>query len=231
MLSPVAVRSIFRWPNQRCALCRLPLRDGDHYWCQHCLASLPRPPYCQRCGATTLEPVSHCGHCLRQPPPWDRLVRLGEYGFPLNRLVQQYKFQGKFWLSQPLAGLLAEQMTEPAPLLLPVPLHPWRRLIRGFNQSALLADALAEITGGDTDHQALRRTLSARPQHQLSRKARLQNLKQAFILNKRVWPEHVAIVDDVVTTGSTVSVLSQLLRKQHVARIDVYCLAFTPHYR
>ncbi|NAX45566.1 ComF family protein [Photobacterium halotolerans] len=231
MLSPVAVRSIFRWPNQRCALCRLPLRDGDHYWCQHCVASLPRPPYCRRCGATTLEPVSHCGHCLRQPPPWDQLVRLGEYSFPLNRLVQQYKFQGKFWFSQPLAALLAEQMTEPAPLLLPVPLHPWRRFIRGFNQSALLAEALAELTGGDADHQTLRRIQRARPQHQLSRKARQQNLQQAFILNKRVWPDHVAIVDDVVTTGSTVSVLSQLLRKQHIARIDVYCLAFTPHYR
>lgn len=231
MLSPVAVRSIFRWPNQQCALCRLPLRDGDHLWCQPCLTSLPQPPYCHRCGATAPEPVPHCGYCLRQPPSWDRLVRLGEYAFPLNRLIQQYKFQRKFWLSQPLARLLAAQLTDPAPLLLPVPMHPWRRLMRGFNQSALLADALAALTGGETDNRALRRTQWARPQHQLTRQARLQNLRQAFILNSRTWPAHVALVDDVVTTGSTVSVLAQLLRQQHVSRIDVYCLGFTPHQR
>ncbi|WP_249199157.1 ComF family protein [Photobacterium sp. GJ3] len=221
-------RSIFRWPNPQCGLCRLPLRDDDHLWCQTCLTSLPQPPYCQHCGATTLDASPHCGFCLRTPPHWDRLVRLGEYGFPLNRLIQQFKFQRQFWLGPPLARLLAAQITAPAPLLLPVPLHPWRRLLRGFNQSTVLATALAASLNTTVDTQSLRRIQRALPQHQLSRQARLQNLQQAFILKERKWPEHVAIVDDVVTTGSTVSVLSRLLREQGVRQIDIYCLGFTP---
>ena len=228
MLSPSPLRSIFQWPNQQCQLCRLPLRRGDKVWCRNCLTRFPQPPYCGRCGATTLEPTSQCGRCLSSPPPWQQLYRLGEYDFPLRQLVHQLKFSRKFWLAKPLGSLLARQISHPAPVLIPVPLHPLRRLYRSFNQSTLLARAIASETGGLCLADALCRTRHTQVQRRLSKSERKKNLHRAFILKAKQLPSHVAIVDDVVTTGSTVAEMTRELQWHGIEQVDIYCLCYTP---
>lgn len=228
MLSPSPLRSIFQWPNQQCQLCRLPLRHNEKVWCRHCLSRFVQPPYCARCGTTTLEPTCQCGRCLSHPPPWQQFYRLGEYDFPLRQLVHQLKFRRKFWLAEPLGTLLAGQISHPAPVLIPVPLHPLRRLYRSFNQSTLLARAIAGETNSLCLPDALRRIRYTRAQRRLSKNDRKKNLHQAFILNEKQLPDHVAIVDDVVTTGSTVTEMTRLLLRHGVKHVDIYCLCYTP---
>jgi len=228
MLSPSSLRSIIQWTNQQCQLCHLPLRQHEKVWCQQCMAHFPQPPYCARCGATTVTSTSQCGYCLSAPPPWQQFYRLGEYDFPLRQLVHQLKFNGKFWLAEPLGHLLAQHISHPAPVIIPVPLHPLRRLYRSFNQSTLLAQSIARKTGSLCLPNALQRTRYTKMQRQLSKSERKKNLHQAFILKVKSLPEHVAIVDDVVTTGSTVAELTYLLLQAGVKQVDIYCICYTP---
>ncbi|WP_299017208.1 ComF family protein [uncultured Photobacterium sp.] len=228
MLSPSSLRSIFQWTNQQCQLCHLPLQPGETLWCQYCLSQFPQPPYCSRCGSTTLTPTAQCGRCLPSPPPWQQFYRLGEYDFPLRQLVHQLKFRRKFWLAAPLGHLLAKQISHPAPALLPVPLHPLRRLYRSFNQSTLLAQAIASDTGSLCLPNAISRARYTPMQRQLSKRERRRNLHRAFILKEKQIPEHVAIVDDVVTTGSTVAEMTKLLLRHGVKQVDIYCICYTP---
>ncbi|MCD9485725.1 ComF family protein [Photobacterium iliopiscarium] len=212
---------------QHCSLCQLPLTPTERYWCHHCISQFPSPPYCQHCGTTTLIAVSHCGHCLTKPPLWHRLYRLGEFRPPLQQLVHQLKFGGKFWLARPLAQQLAHQITQPAQLLLPVPLH-WRRYCwRGFNQSHQLALALGAILNTRVNHHAFQRLRHTPPQQLLTKTQRRNNVRYAFRLRPIALPEHVAIVDDVVTTGATVHQLTQLLTRQGVKQVDIYTLCHT----
>ncbi|MCD9545162.1 ComF family protein [Photobacterium carnosum] len=212
---------------QHCSLCQLPLTASEHFWCHHCLSQFPSSPYCQHCGTTTLTTIEHCGRCLTSPPLWHRLYRLGEYQPPLQQLVHQLKFCGKFWLARPLAQQLAHQITQPAPLLLPVPLH-WRRYCgRGFNQSHQLALALGAILNSHVDHHAFQRLRHTQPQQQLTQIQRQHNLHHAFRLRPIILPEHVAIVDDVVTTGATVDQLTRLLIRHGVKQVDIYTLCHT----
>ena len=212
----------------RCPLCHLPVEGPQQFWCSHCLARFPRSPYCHHCGNSRAADVDYCGQCLTTPRPWQRFYRLGEYQFPLRHLIHQLKFQRKFWLAQPLGELLAQQVDQPAPLLLPIPLHPLRQWQRGFNQSSLIAQAIAQQTGSQLDTQRLKRRRYTPPQHKLSKAQRQHNLERAFILKGKPLPGHVALVDDVVTTGSTVAEATRLLRQQGVKRVDIYCLSFTP---
>ncbi|MEC6815565.1 ComF family protein [Photobacterium toruni] len=212
---------------RHCSLCQLPLTTTDYFWCDYCLSQFPIHPYCQHCGSTTVTSVIACGHCLTKPPLWHRLYRLGEYRPPLQQLVHQLKFCGKFWLARPLAQQLAQHITQPAPLLLPVPLH-WRRYCqRGFNQSHQLALALGDIFNSRVDTQAFKRLRHTPSQQQLSKFQRHHNLHHAFQLRTITLPSHVAIVDDVVTTGATVHQLTELLILQGVKKVDIYTLCHT----
>ncbi|MGF1724479.1 phosphoribosyltransferase family protein [Photobacterium nomapromontoriensis] len=230
LLSPI---TNFLRRYHRCQLCQLPVADTSignktHMWCHDCLSRFPRPPYCHRCGRTTLSNTAYCGHCLVEPPPWQHLYRVGEYHFPLRQLIHQFKFGRQFWLAQPLADMLVSEIVQPAPVILPVPLHPLRRFTRGFNQSTLLADAIAKQTASRCQPSLLRRQRYTRPQHMLNKSQRQQNLDQAFILKKQALPKHVAIVDDVVTTGSTVAAITTLLQQHGVEKVDIYCICYTP---
>ncbi len=113
-------------------------------------------------------------------------------------------------------------------LIVPVPLHWRRRFIRGFNQSQWLANYLGRQLNISVDNKLLMRIRNTPPQQQLRRKQRQKNLKGAFQVKRPVEGQHIALIDDVVTTGSTVSELSRLLKKAGASRVDIWCLARTP---
>nr|WP_086938408.1 ComF family protein [Thaumasiovibrio occultus] len=186
-------------------------------------------PHCQRCGLLAAGNPTQCGRCLSEPPLWQQLTAISHYAFPLDRLVAQFK-QHQPGLAKPLAQWLAAKIDSPAELLLPVPMHWRRRLERGYNQSDLLAHELGKQLRIPVARHWLKRTQHTAPQQTLARKARLSNVKTAFMANAppQPLPRHVAIVDDIVTTGTTVATLCKLLSKQKIERIDIYCLCRTP---
>jgi len=222
--------------SSQCGLCRLPIQTPSYThslrWCKHCLQLLTPVKRCQRCGLTLQKEEARmgniCGECLVEPPPWRRLYTLGDYDFPLSQEVQRFKDHGETWHIKALTEQLAQRIPTPAPVITSVPLHWQRYLRRGFNQSDVLARYLAKQLQTHFDSKIFRRVKHAQSQRGNTKVNREKNLKGAFILNKRPQSSHVAIVDDVVTTGSTIRQLCYLLLEVDVESIDIYCICRTP---
>ncbi|MEB5995809.1 amidophosphoribosyltransferase [Acinetobacter baumannii] len=222
--------------RSRCWLCRQPLSLMRHGLCSCCLRHLPaRPPCCPRCGLPAGETRTPCGRCLQRPPPWQRLVFVGDYVTPLSLLVKRFKFHRAPELAPALARLIllrwqqarAEQYLNRPDLILAVPLHATRCWRRGYNQSDLLARPLARWLGCAYRPAALRRVRKTALQQRLSASARRRNLQRAFVCTVPVAGRHIALVDDVVTTGSTVSAIAALLRRQGAASVQIWCVCRT----
>lgn len=222
---------IKRHSTALCLLCGLTIDPtvGETLWCRYCLALFRPVPRCQRCGLKTYSSVSLCGHCLTDPPPWHRLFCVGEYQEPLSSYVHKLKYSGKYQVAYELGYLLAQTIIDPAPVITTVPLHWWRFLQRGYNQSFLLANSLEKHLAGATrvDPTIFRRRRSTVSQKGLDKVQRVRNLKDAFRMQNPPNQPHIAIVDDVVTTGSTVRQLCDFLLEVGVETIDIYCICRT----
>lgn len=219
-----------------CWLCQMPLACAHWGFCSRCAKSLPPPPpCCPSCGLPCANTHSPCGRCLQKPPAWDALIFVTNYCPPLSRLVQHFKFNATVALAPALARLLLLRIMDtkrryqwPKPdCIVSVPLHSRRAWRRGFNQSDLLARQLSHWLQCDYFPQGIKRIRAAKTQHQLNARMRRNNLKGAFRVDFPVAGRHIIIVDDVVTTGSTVAEIAQMLKKQGAATIQVWCLCRT----
>lgn len=149
----------------------------------------------------------------------------------MDHLIGRLKFQGQLHLVEPLARLLAEELGElrEAPdLLIPVPLHPLRLRERGFNQSLELARVLARHYGLELDGRLCRRARATPPQSGLNRKQRGKNMRGAFSVAGDPAGRRLALLDDVITTGTTVRALAKALLQAGAAGVEVWTLARTP---
>ncbi|WP_210454226.1 DNA utilization protein GntX [Pantoea ananatis] len=218
-----------------CWLCQLPLRIALHGLCSICLRQLPRlPSLCPCCGLPAASDALPCGRCLLRPPPWQALISVSHYQPPLSTWVNQLKFSGITALRVMLARLLLlswlnayrRGQTVRPDLLMCVPLHARRCWRRGYNQTALLATPLARWLECEFSL-ALSRQRAGAVQHQLSARQRRRNLRGAFCLETDVNKRHIALIDDVVTTGSTVREISRLLQGRGAASVQVWCLCRT----
>ncbi|WP_434638401.1 DNA utilization protein GntX [Klebsiella sp. I138] len=216
-----------------CWLCQMPLAIAGWGICSRCTASLaPSHPLCPRCGLPAAASAIPCGRCLQKPPPWQRLVAVNDYRPPLSGLIHQLKFSRRPELAPALARLLLLRIRHSAVIphpdrLVSVPLWQRRQWRRGFNQSDLLCRPLARWLHCAWHSDALRRTRRTATQHRLSARLRKQNLKNAFQLEISVKGLHIAIVDDVVTTGSTVAEISRQLLRNGAATVQVWCMCRT----
>ncbi|HHO8086224.1 TPA: ComF family protein, partial [Pseudomonas aeruginosa] len=192
---------------------------------------------CRRCALPLPLDGQVCGECLRRPPAYEQAIAPWRYAFPLDSLINRFKHQAAWPLGRLLGELLAEHLRQryaeglPRPArLLPVPLAPRRERRRGFNQAQQLAERLAGELDLRCDPHSLRRVLDTPAQQGLDATVRRRNLRHAFALAPAsdVRGLHLALVDDVLTTGATAERLSRLLRRAGAARVDVYCLARTP---
>ena len=162
-------------------------------------------------------------------------MAVDDYVPPLNRLIHALKFSGQSSLARPLARLLLLAVLQARrhralpkiDMVVNVPLYRRRHWRRGYNQSDLLCRPLARWLGCRYEARALTRVHATAIQHQLSARLRKRNLKNAFRLELPVDGLHIAIVDDVVTTGSTVAELSRLLLQSGAASVQVWCLCRT----
>lgn len=228
--------SYYLFPG-RCVLCSV-LSKRPLDLCVGCEADLPfNRSACQCCalpmnsaGSTLINSVT-CGKCISDPPAFTRCIAPLRYEFPINKLINGFKHHGQFSRGTVLAELLlcelASQEILPE-LILPVPLHWRRQFTRGFNQAQWLSHYLGRRLAIPVDTRLLSRQKYTPAQQGLPRKQRLKNLNGAFRLNNDIEGKHIALIDDVVTTGSTISELSRLLRKAGANHVEIWCLARTP---
>ena len=230
---------VYNWLKftQSCLLCDLPA-DTAHALCAACQEELPwLGAHCTVCALPLPAAGLVCAQCLRRAPSFARVEAPWRYAFPLDALITRFKHQRAWPYGRLLGGLLAEHLRHawleglPRPeLLLPVPLGRARLRERGFNQAALLSGWLARTLGLAAREDLLRRNLDTVAQQGLDAATRRRNLRGAFavVAPHAVAGRHVALVDDVLTTGATAETLARLLRQAGAQRVDVYCLARTP---
>jgi ComF family protein len=250
-ISPMAVldslRSAFRESARdlldaiyppRCRLCGASAPDS--LACDaHNLPDGPLGARCPRCSAPLPRGISDgriCADCRRRPPGFSRLIALGDYreGEPLREWILALKHRRRPDLALPLGLALAERLrreARPDALLVPVPLHRWRRLERGYDQALLLARAAGEGSGLRVAR-ALRRSRSTTAQGAPGSVSRAANVRGAFAPSRRLFRprrqlegREVWLVDDVVTSGATASECARALRRLGAARVGVLALA------
>jgi len=221
-------------PLERCVLCLVPAHHGG--LCRDCLTDLPdNPVACERCALplTLPRPDRLCRACRERMPPQDFCRTPWRYEFPVDRMIQSYKYHGWRAPGRALALNWARRYSippSPAPeALLPAPIAPERLRERGFSQSAEITAWLSRTTGIAMKTGLLERRSGYQPQAGLNRGERRRNLGDAFFVrNEASLPAHVAVVDDVITTGASGEAMALCLREAGVSRVDLWALARTP---
>lgn len=223
-------RLLQQLPSQ-CAVC--------HAWpaqpvCGRCVAQFAQPiARCQRCALPVLAGMQVCGRCIVQAPPLDWVVAAVAYAYPWSGLIAQFKFQESPGWARSFATLMraapwCEPALEAADWVLPMPLAAGRLRARGFNQSLLLARALAPQR---TRSDLLLRLLETAPQSSLARAQRQANVRNAFAVEPMqaaaLRGKRVVLVDDVMTSGASLYAAAQVLRQAGAAHITGLVLART----
>jgi len=208
-----------------CAACREPLASSSlGPFCPICADAVdPVGPACARCARPGPDPV--CGACLAAPPAFDEVRARALFGGPLADAVHAFKYRGRAALCRPLGCWLAAGLGPTAGLaVVSVPLARRRRLARGYDQAALLADHVARAARLPRLRDALRRVRETPPQVGKARPERLRNVDGAFRAGSAVAGRAVLLVDDVVTTGATAEACARALRQAGAARVVVAVL-------
>ncbi len=212
---------------QECVLCRAwVVNSGWTPLCRLCLAELQPiwQPVCHYCGVPVPGALTRqagcCCRCRRSPPPFDWARGWGIYEGELRKLIHAFKFERQRRLAAPLGDLLADAWSRspagaPPDWIIPIPCHSRRRRKRGFDQSVLAARRLSRRLGRPLFH-GLNRCRETLPQPGLARAERRRNLRGAFGLNNAhlLADRSVLIVDDVMTSGTTVREAAELLRRE-----------------
>lgn len=197
------------------------------------------PPYCPCCGQPFRSPVAlahspsfRCGACRRKPPPFDHARAIARYEGPLRQAIHLLKYRGTLTLQQPLLQLAIAHFAAHFPAvhfdaIIPIPLHQRRLMQREFNQATLLARGIADHLAVPIQEQVLRRTRWTRPQVELSGDERQVNVRQAFAVADpaAILDKVVLLVDDVFTTGATLSEAARTLKAAGARQVDVFALA------
>ena len=218
-----------RWAlPQRCLFCGAAApREGI---CWGCLEDLPgrAAARCPTCGNRSPSGES-CGECLAEPPRFSRVDVAVAYRFPVDRAIQRLKYGADLSTVAPLAALLAERVDrESRPdLVLAMPMAPQRLRERGVNQAQELARAVSERLSLRLAPQLCRRTRHTAPQAALPWAERRRNIRGAFACETDLSGAHVAVVDDVLTTGATLNELAGVLLGRGAAQVWGWVVART----
>ena len=226
---------VYKWLNYSLSLlyphtCPLCGSRSATPLCRGCERDMPvLMTACHRCGIglPTASKNQLCGACLTEPPDYQRLLCPYAYQYPVNHLIAALKYQHHLSLIPLLADSLTrhiEKETLSVDALLPVPLHLSRIRERGFNQSLEIVRYLASHFSLPILQNVERHKATA-IQASLPAQERASNVCDAFRLRAPIYHRRVAIIDDVVTTGSTVNEIAKLLKSAGVEEIEVWCIA------
>lgn len=211
-----------------CILCENVGFDSQDI-CQPCFNDLEKNIHCcYRCAEIfeTPNPTPQlCGSCISMPPFFDETYAPFIHQGIIRYLIASLKFNRQYKNARLLGYLLAnylEKTAEMPDLIIPVPLHKQRYKERGFNQSIEIAKTVSKKLNIPLDTLSCIRQRNTPHQIDLPAKQRRKNIKNAFLVERPLEVNHVAIVDDVITTGSTANELAKILKKTGVARVDVW---------
>jgi ComF family protein len=213
-----------------CLLCHAPAAQDN--LCLACRDELPYLPgeRCPRCAVPSFG-GEICGACLVRPPRFDTVRAACEYAFPLDRLIQRFKFSGQLAAAPLLAGLVRtaiERQAARADVIVAMPLSERRLRERGFNQSLELARLLSHDIGIPLSVQGCVRVRHSQAQSDLPLAERIHNVRGAFACSQDFGGQSVAVVDDVLTTGATLDEVASVLRKAGAMRVEGWVVARTP---
>ncbi|HJP04177.1 MAG: hypothetical protein CL799_05490 [Chromatiales bacterium] len=219
----------------RCVLCRGTAHGMDI--CADCINDLPwLGRSCHQCALPlTSTGALLCGACIRAPTDIDHCIAALVYEYPVDRLVTGLKYRRNLAYARVLGELLAIRISEalasgglekPA-LLIPVPMHRWRQALRTYNQAEQIACRLGYDLSVPVETTQVLRVRNTPPQTSLSRAVRLRNLSGAFRVRGNVAGRRIALVDDVITTASTVRELARILKNKGAAEVQVWAVART----
>lgn len=211
--------------------------------CQPCYQDLPWNLHCcGRCAepllATDIDAEGLCSRCLEVEPNFDSCFAPFRYQFPIDQLMLHGKGGKRPELLRPLSRWLAEHIRlnshQKPDLLVPIPLHPSKQLHRGYNQAGLIAHMLGQALSIPVNHGLIKKVREPAQQKSLSKEARENNLRRSFRIERRTLRSHsppihhIALIDDIVTTGSTINQLARQLRSSGVEQVDAWAIARTP---
>jgi competence protein ComFC len=222
-VNPLTALSSLFYPAT-CVVCSSPV-ERTEYLCENCRDRAPRivSPFCAKCSepfSGAITQTFRCANCAQRTLHFDSAVAAYRSRGLVRKLVHEFKYGHHRHLRHPLAEWLGENMTDPRlrgrrfDLIVPVPLHPARERERGFNQAALLAQLLARQIAVPL-RAVLERIRYTKTQTAYDRAERMENLLDAFRLRKNVNVRelHVLLIDDVLTTGSTLSECARVLKE------------------
>ena len=205
---------------------------------------LTKSPLCLCCGYQKNAKQGFCLGCYHDLPhiktpclqcwPFAACLSAFEYQFPINELIFQYKSQARLALCDSFAQALITQIKKqqhPLPqVLMPVPLHPNKLKQRGFNQSLELAKVLSKQLHIPIDYHSLQSTQQTTQQKSLNKQQRLVNVQSSYALTRPLSVTHIALIDDVITTGATTKTLAYLLREHGATQIQAWSIARTASF-
>ena len=216
------VKSILRQAPSQCAVCRA---WPAYPVCEACVVRFAQPQSrCRLCALPVSGEVKQCGACVRKPPPLDTCVAAVGYEYPWSGLIVEFKFRARPGWASSFATLLrstpwVEPALEKATLVVPMPLSAQRLRERGFNQAQEIARHVAAITGIALLPRACRKVRDTAPQAALPWKERAKNVRKAFVCDEDFTGRHVAVVDDVMTTGATLNEIARNLKRAGATRV------------
>ena len=211
-----------------CLLCSA--SAGAERLCGGCRDDLPRHtvPQCPQCAIPT--PAGQiCGACLKRPPAYDRTVAAFSYSFPVDQLIPALKYHSRLAIAQVLGQHLAAAVdARPRPdLLIPMPLHPARIRQRGFNHATEIGRVVANALDVALDYESCKRVRDTPPQVALAYDQRRRNVRGAFVCDMDLTGKRIALIDDVMTTGTSLDELAKALKKAGAGEVEIWVVART----
>lgn len=221
--------SILKW---QCDLCRGRC-SSTYSLCDDCASDLPHNTNpCPRCGLP-MPAQGPCTKCSKKPGNIDCSISAFRYCYPVDTMIKKFKYNQILRISKPLVNSLHSKLvlsTGPLPeVMIPVPLHFFRMYSRGFNQSLEICKILRGWLGIPIDTELVYRTRDTTPMINLTARQRQRNVLGAFALKKYPDYDSLAIVDDVITTGSTANEIAGLFKDAGVKHIQLWSLAHAEH--
>jgi ComF family protein len=219
----------------RCVACESYNTQADI--CSDCWSKLTfiTKPYCNLCSlpfAYEDDQDTICGHCIKQKPQYDKAIAILKYNPDSQKLIHSFKYRDQLHILNYLVNLMSnigKDIIQEADIIIPVAMYKYKLLKRGYNQAALLAMKIASKNKIPYLPQVLIKKKNSIAQIGLTKEQRIKNIKNTFELNskfiKQVQGKRILLIDDVITTGSTINECCKILRKASPSKIFVLTLA------